>query len=210
MILENLETAGVQQAHKAGSRSRSRSTRALARQVDLICAEGPLPLRAPRETIWLPRGSEKRAASVHRTRVRHRVTGRPGGGGARRLADAGFDVLIAFAFSYDALTRLRLRSASASMPVLKAHMNADLHMADDLEEHGQGQPIRHLRRARHRHPAGRRRPRGSDKVVKINGVDVFHPQHGRGAQRRTPRASPAGSSTPITTKKVSLSATPIS
>jgi hypothetical protein len=37
------------------------------------------------------------------------------------------------------------------IPVLKARMNADLHMADDLKKHRQGQSIRHLRRAGHHH-----------------------------------------------------------
>ena len=48
---------------------------------------------------------------------------------AREAGDAGFDVLVACAFNYDA------RSAEfdklGRIPVLKARMNADLHMADE-------------------------------------------------------------------------------
>jgi hypothetical protein len=55
---------------------------------------------------------------------------------AREAGDAGFDVLIACAFNYDA------RSAEfdklGRVPVLKARMNADLHMAADLKNTGKG------------------------------------------------------------------------
>jgi adenine-specific DNA-methyltransferase len=55
---------------------------------------------------------------------------------AREAGDAGFDVLIACAFNYDA------HSAEfeklGRVPVLKARMNADLHMAGDLANTGAG------------------------------------------------------------------------
>ncbi|GAB6058435.1 hypothetical protein JCM31598_15520 [Desulfonatronum parangueonense] len=55
---------------------------------------------------------------------------------AREAGDAGFDALIACAFNYDAhsadFTKL------GRIPVLKARMNADLHMADDLKNTGKG------------------------------------------------------------------------
>ena len=70
---------------------------------------------------------------------------------AREAADAGFDVLIACAFSYDA--HASEFDKLGRIPVLKARMNADLHMADDLKNTGKGKPFRHLRRAGHRrHP----------------------------------------------------------
>ena len=54
----------------------------------------------------------------------------------REAADAAFDVLIACAFNYDAhaseLNKL------GRVPVLKARMNADLHMAGDLKNTGTG------------------------------------------------------------------------
>jgi adenine-specific DNA-methyltransferase len=91
---------------------------------------------------------------------------------AREAGDAGFDVLIACAFSYgahatdfDKLGRIR---------VLKARMNADLHMAEDLKNTGKGnlfvifgEPDITLLDE----PDGRMR-------VKVNGVDVFHPATG--------------------------------
>ncbi|WP_058553423.1 site-specific DNA-methyltransferase [Thiohalocapsa sp. ML1] len=91
---------------------------------------------------------------------------------AREAADAGFDVLIACAFSYDA------HSADLSklgrLPILKARMNADLHMATELADTGKGnlfvifgEPDIDVLDA------------GDGLVqVKINGVDVFHPQSG--------------------------------
>ena len=93
---------------------------------------------------------------------------------AREAADAGFDVLIACAFNYDAhageFDRL------GRVPVLKARMNADLHMADELKNTGKGnlfvifgEPDIDILDA----------DEGSgDLQVKINGVDVFKPQTG--------------------------------
>jgi adenine-specific DNA-methyltransferase len=55
---------------------------------------------------------------------------------AREAGDAAFDVLIACAFNYEAhateFTKL------GRIPVLKARMNADLHMAEDLKNTGKG------------------------------------------------------------------------
>ena len=55
---------------------------------------------------------------------------------AREASEARFDVLIACAFSYDAhageLSRL------GPLPILKARMNPDLHMAGDLKNTGKG------------------------------------------------------------------------
>ena len=55
---------------------------------------------------------------------------------AREAGDAGFDVLIACAFNYEAHTTEF--SKLGRIPVLKARMNADLHMADDLKNTGKG------------------------------------------------------------------------
>lgn len=55
---------------------------------------------------------------------------------AREAAEARFDVLIAVSFAFDAhaseLTRL------GPLPILKAKMNPDLHMADELKNTGKG------------------------------------------------------------------------
>ena len=55
---------------------------------------------------------------------------------AREAGDAGFDVLIACAFNYEAHTTEF--NKLGRIPVLKARMNADLHMADDLKNTGKG------------------------------------------------------------------------
>jgi len=91
---------------------------------------------------------------------------------AREAADCGFDVLIACAFNYEA--HATEFSNLGRIPVLKARMNADLHMAEDLKNNGKGnlfvifgEPDITLLPA----PDGKLR-------IKVNGVDVFKPQTG--------------------------------
>ena len=55
---------------------------------------------------------------------------------AREAAEGGFDVLIACAFNYEAHTTEFANLGR--VPVLKARMNADLHMAGDLKNTGKG------------------------------------------------------------------------
>src|SRR5439155_985735 len=55
---------------------------------------------------------------------------------AREAGDAGFDVLIACAFNYEA--HATEFSKLGRIPVLKARMNADLQMAEDLKNTGKG------------------------------------------------------------------------
>ena len=91
---------------------------------------------------------------------------------AREAADGAFDVLIACAFNYEAHTTEFERLGS--VPVLKARMNADLHMAADLKNTGKGnlfvifgEPDIDLLDA------------ADDQIrVRVNGVDVFHPNTG--------------------------------
>ena len=91
---------------------------------------------------------------------------------AREAADSGFDVLIACAFNYEAHTTEF--ESLGRVPVLKARMNADLHMADDLKNTGKGnlfvifgEPDIDILDA------------GDEQIrVKVNGVDVFHPNTG--------------------------------
>lgn len=52
---------------------------------------------------------------------------------AREAADAGFDALISCAFNYEA--HATEFNKLGRIPVLKARMNADLHMAEDLKKH---------------------------------------------------------------------------
>jgi adenine-specific DNA-methyltransferase len=122
MILENLKIAGVQQAHKE---DRIIFTALTPWAGDLVCAEAR----------YMEGDSEKRAAifigpefgTVQRIDL---VTA------AREAGDAGFDVLIACAFNYEAHTTEFTKLGR--IPVLKARMNADLHMAEDLKNTGKG------------------------------------------------------------------------
>ena len=158
MILDNLKTAGVQQAHKE---DRITFTALTPWPGDLVCAEGR----------YVEGESEKRAAifigpefgTVQRADLVE---------AAREAADAGFDVLIACAFNYEAHTTEF--SKLGKLPVLKARMNADLHMAEDLKNTNKanlfvifGEPDIDLITE----PNGQLR-------VKVNGVDVFKPQTG--------------------------------
>ena len=158
MILENLKTAGVQQAHKG---DRITFTALTPWPGELVCAEGR----------YLEGEAEKRAAifigpefgTVQRADLV---------AGAREAGDAGFDVLIACAFNYEA--HAAEFSKLGRIPVLKARMNADLHMAEDLKNTGKGnlfvifgEPDIELLPE----PDGRLR-------VKVKGVDVFDPSTG--------------------------------
>jgi adenine-specific DNA-methyltransferase len=164
MILENLKTAGVQQAHKEDKIAFSSIT---PWPGHLVCAEGRYSESAP--------GGEKRAAIF--IGPEFGTVSRPDlVEAAREAGDAGFDVLVACAFNYDA------RSAEfdklGRIPVLKARMNADLHMADDLKNTGKGnlfvifgEPDIDILDAPSKNGAGQIQ-------VKVNGVDVFHPNTG--------------------------------
>ena len=158
MTLENLKTAGVQQAHKD---DRITFTALIPWPGELVCAEGR----------YLEGTTEKRAAifvgpefgTVQRADLV---------AAARESGDADFDVLIACAFNYEA--HATEFSKLGRIPVLKARMNADLHMAEDLKNTGKGnlfvifgepdiEPLLE--------PDGRLR-------VKVKGVDVFDPSTG--------------------------------
>lgn len=158
MILENLKTAGVQQAHKA---DKVTFTALTPWPGDMVCAEGR----------YEESGTEKRAAIF--IGPEFGTVSRPDlVSAAREAGDAGFDVLIACAFNYDAHSSEF--DKLGRIPVLKARMNADLHMADDLKNTGKGNlfvifgepDIDIIDSAE-----------GQIKV-KVNGVDVFHPNTG--------------------------------
>ena len=162
MILENLKTAGVQQAHKEDKIAFSSIT---PWPGDLVCAEGRYAERNGGG------GAERRTAIF--IGPEFGTVSRPDlVAAAREAGDAGFDVLVACAFNYDA------HSAEfdklGRIPVLKARMNADLHMADDLKNTGKGnlfvifgEPDIDILTGANGHIA-----------VKVNGVDVFHPNTG--------------------------------
>ena len=160
VILENLKTSGVQQAHKE---DKINFTSLVPFPSQYICAEG--------RYVEGENDKEKRAGifigSEFGTVSRPDLVA-----SAREAGDIGFDVLIACAFNYDA------HSAEFNklgrIPILKARMNADLHMANDLKNTGAGnlfvifgEPDIDINTVD-----------DGNLQVKIHGVDVFHPQSG--------------------------------
>ena len=158
VILDNLKSAGVQQAHKS---DRIVFTALVPWPGDMVCAEGR----------YMEGDAERRAAifvgpefgTVQRADLVD---------AAKEAGDAGFDALIACAFNYDA--HASEFSNLGRIPVLKARMNADLHMSEELKNTGKGnlfvifgEPDIELSDA----PGGKLR-------VKVNGVDVFDPSTG--------------------------------
>ena len=162
MILENLKVAGVQQAHKE---DRITFTALNPWPGELVCAEGRY-IEGNADT-----GTEKRAAIFIGPEF-GTVTRPDLVEAAREAGDADFDVLIACAFNYEA--HATEFSKLGRIPVLKARMNADLHMAEDLKSTNKanlfvifGEPDITIL------------PEKDGKLrIKVNGVDVFHPQTG--------------------------------
>lgn len=158
MILENLRSAGVQQAHKE---DRITFTSLKGWPGDFLCAEGR----------FMEGDHERRAGIL--IGPEFGTVARPDlVAAAREAGDAGFDILIACAFAYDAHSAEFDRLGR--LPVLKARMNPDLHMAKDLKATGHGnlfvifgEPDIRIEKL----PDGMLR-------VAIEGVDVFKPQTG--------------------------------
>lgn len=163
MILEELSLAGVQQAHKEDKINFSAIKPWPGK--GYICAEGIYQEQGENGEI------DRRAAifigpefgSVQRQDLV---------AAAREAADSDFDMLICCAFNYDAhsaeLPRL------GRIPILKARMNADLHMSTDLKNTGKGnlfvifgEPDIEIMEA------------GDHQIqVRVRGVDVFDPAKG--------------------------------
>jgi adenine-specific DNA-methyltransferase len=158
MILENLKTAGVQQAHKE---DRITFTSLTGWPGRFICAEG----------AFMEGDRQKRAGIF--IGPEFGTVSRPDlVAAAREAGDAGFDVLIACAFNYDA------HSAEfdklGRVPVLKARMNPDLHMGGDLKSTGAGNLF-----VIFGEPDIKIDDAGDGMIqVKVFGVDVFKPQSG--------------------------------
>jgi len=158
MILENLKAAGVQQAHKE---DRITFTALTGWPGRYICAEATFmegeALRRAGIFVGPEFGTVSRPDLV---------------AAAREAGDAGFDMLIACAFNYDA------HSAEfdklGRVPVLKARMNPDLHMGGDLKTTGAGNLF-----VIFGEPDIRIKDAGDGMVtVQVFGVDVFKPQTG--------------------------------
>lgn len=162
VVLDNLERAGVQQVEKSGRLEFDSIQPWPGRR---ICAEGIYQdgeaedARTVRAGIFI--GSE--FGTMSRPDI---------AAAAREAMDADFEVLVSCAFSYDAHTSGLDRLGP--ILILKARMNADLHMAGDLKSTGKGnlfvvfgEPDIEVLEA------------GSDQIqVKVNGVDVYHPGSG--------------------------------
>jgi adenine-specific DNA-methyltransferase len=162
VILEHLKTAGVQQAHKE---DKITFTSLTPWPGYLVCAEGRY-IEGNAES-----GSEKRAAIF--IGPEFGTVSRPDlVSAAREAGDADFDVLIACAFNYDAHSSEF--DKLGRIPILKARMNADLHMADDLKNTGKGNLF-----VIFGEPDIDILPADSGQIqVQVNGVDVFHPNTG--------------------------------
>jgi len=166
IILENLKTAGVQQAHKEDKINFVSIT---PWPGHFICAQG-VYIEGDEET-----GTEKRAAIF--IGPEFGTVSRPDlVAAAREAGDGDFDALIACAFNYDAHSSEF--NKLGRIPILKARMNADLHMAADLKNTGKGnlfvifgEPDIEILRFDKLNDR-------NEFQVKINGVDVFHPNTG--------------------------------
>jgi adenine-specific DNA-methyltransferase len=161
MILENLKTSGVQQAHKE---DKITFTSITGWPGNYICAEG--------RYVEGESDKEKKAAILIGPEF-GTVARADLAAAAREAGEARFDVLVACAFNFDAHSTDF--NKLGPIPILKARMNADLHMADNLKNTGKGNlfvifgepdidilPSEKLGQVQ----------------VKINGVDVFKPQSG--------------------------------
>ena len=179
MILDHLKTAGVQQAQKEDRISFSSIA---PWPGELVCAEGRFEQASGNGFNGMVQDSERdTGGAVGTVEKRAAIFIGPEFGtvsrpdlvqAAREAADAGFDILVACAFNYEAHSTDF--NKLGRVPVLKARMNADLHMASDLRNTGKGnlfvvfgEPDIDILDA----------DEGQIKV-KVNGVDVFHPNTG--------------------------------
>ena len=158
MIIENLRSAGVQQADKA---DHMRFTSLVGWPGALICAEGRYM-----------EGEQERRAGILIGPEFGTLTRPDLVAAAREAADAGFDALIACAFAYDAHSAEFDRLGRVR--VLRARMNPDLHMAQDLKATGKGNLF-----VIFGEPDIKIEPQKDAQLrVRIDGVDVFKPQTG--------------------------------
>lgn len=154
LILDNLLKAGVQQPNKADKIQFSSLVPWPGR---MICAEGHYADKRAAIFLGPEFGTVSRPDLVE---------------AAREAAEAGFDVLISCAFNYDAHSTEF--DKLGRIPVLKARMNADLHMAEDLRNNGQGNLF-----VIFGEPDIVVADAGNNQVtIEVKGVDVFDPRTG--------------------------------
>ncbi len=175
MVLENLKTAGVQQAHKEDKIEFSSVAPWPGR---LVCAEG--------RYVEKSGGGGGKAVEIDHIQKRAGIFIGPEFGtvfrpdlvdAAKEAAEAGFNVLVTCAFSYGA--HVSDFNKFGRIPILKARMNADLHMANDLKNTGKGnlfvifgEPDIEILKA------DKAAGEPDHFQVKIKGVDVYHPNTG--------------------------------
>ena len=126
LIIDNLRTSGVQQAHKE---DRISFTSVTPWPGAMVCAEG----------LYTEGGTDdgvQRRAAIFIGPEFGTVSRADLVEAAREAADGNFDVLISCAFNYEAHSTEFERLGK--IPVLKARMNPDLHMADELKNTGNG------------------------------------------------------------------------
>ena len=160
MVLENLRTSGVHQMDKG---DRITFSTVSPWPGTYVCAEGRYqegedgPLRRAGIFIGPEFGTVQRADLV---------------ACARECVEAGFDIMVACAFSYAAqCTDL---NKMGPLPILRARMNPDLHMADDLKNTGTGNLF-----VVFGEPDIDLIEEGGDLRIRINGVNVFKPSTGQ-------------------------------
>jgi adenine-specific DNA-methyltransferase len=158
MVLEHLKTSGVQQSKKADKLT---FTSVAAWPGEYVNAEGQFM-----------EGNTARRAAIFIGPEFGTVSRVDLVAAAREATEARFDVLTACAFNFDA--HAGELSKLGPLPILKAKMNPDLHMAEDLKNTGKGNlfvvfgepdiEIKHL----------------DDGMiqVRVKGVDVFDPNTG--------------------------------
>jgi adenine-specific DNA-methyltransferase len=163
LILNNLRKSGVQQDKKADKITFD-SLEAFPGQ--FIVAEG----------IYHEEDGTRKRAAVHIGPEFGSIGRQDLVAAAREAADLGMDVVIACGFNYDAQSTEF--SKLGRIPVLKARMNADLHMAQDLAATGAGnlfvifgEPDVEVKEIEED---------GDTKItVKVLGVDIFDPKTGK-------------------------------
>ncbi len=163
MVLEHLRTSGVHQAEK---RDTIQFTSLAGWPGEYVNAEGHFVEKNGK-------GERQRRAAIFigpefGTLSRVELVA-----AAREATEARFDVLIACAFNFDAhaseLTRL------GPLPILKAKMNPDLHMAGELKNTGKGNLF-----VVFGEPDIDILDEGNETItVKVNGIDVFDPNTGQ-------------------------------
>lgn len=159
MVLEHLRTAGVHQAEK---RDTIKFTSLIGWPGEYICAEA-----------HFQEGETQRRAAIFLGPEFGTLSRVDLVAAAREATEARFDVLIACSFNFDAhaseLTRL------GPLPILKAKMNPDLHMADELKNTGKGNLF-----VVFGEPDIDIMEQGDETIaVKVNGIDVFDPNTGQ-------------------------------